>query len=346
MVDLLLDPAVAIGLFVVSAAVVVSAGIVLARAADEIAVRTRLGGLFIGVLALGTATSLPEVLTNVSAAAIGAPDLAVADLFGANMANMATLAVVDLVHRGRVWPSVRLTQSIVAAVAIALTAATLVGIGLSGRWRLGWIGAETALIAAAYLVAMVWIRRASQRLDPRARAVGEFIVATRWSRPSDGGSVAAPLVRFILGAVAVLLFAPLLALSAKEIAEGAGLAQTLVGAAMLAIATSMPELVAAVAAARIGAHDLAVGNLFGSAAFNMAIVLPADVAYGSGPILGAVSREQILPGSLAIILMALALASIVHRERPHLRRIAPDVVLVLAVYGLGLGLLGLVGANG
>lgn len=346
MADLLLDPVAAIGLFIVSAAVVVSAGIVLAGAADEIAVRTRLGGLFIGVLALGTVTSLPEVVANVSAAAVGAPDLAVADLFGANMANMATLAVVDLVHRGRVWPSVRLTQSIAAAVAIALTAATLAGIGLSGRWRIGWIGVETALIAAAYLVAVAWIRRASQRLDPRARAVGEFIVATGWSRSSDGTSLVAPLVRFTLGALAVLLFAPLLALSAKGIAEGAGLAQTFVGAAMLAIATSMPELVAAVAAARIGAHDLAVGNLFGSAAFNMAIILPADVAYGSGPILGAVSHEQILPGSLAIILLALALASIVHRERPHHRRFAPDALLLLAVYGLALGLIGFAGANG
>jgi cation:H+ antiporter len=64
-----------------------------------IAVRTRLGGMFVGVLLMAGATSLPEVLTAISSINQGVPNLAAGNLFGSNMFNMFLLAVLDLVHR-------------------------------------------------------------------------------------------------------------------------------------------------------------------------------------------------------------------------------------------------------
>lgn len=86
--------------FGLSAGAVGGAGIVLARSGDAIAERTGLGGLVVGMFLLAGATSLPEIATDMSAALAGAPDLAVGDLFGSSMANMAILALVDLVYRG------------------------------------------------------------------------------------------------------------------------------------------------------------------------------------------------------------------------------------------------------
>jgi len=86
-------------LFLVSAAVIVGAGTMLARYADRIAELSGLGRLWIGVVLVAGATSLPEVIIDVSAARLGAPDLAVGDLFGSNMANMLIWGLIDMIHR-------------------------------------------------------------------------------------------------------------------------------------------------------------------------------------------------------------------------------------------------------
>lgn len=91
-------------IFLLSAAVIVYAGTKLSRYGDQIADLTGLGGLWIGVVLMASATSLPEIFTDVSAALMHAPDLAAGDLFGSNMANMLILGIIDLMHRQkRVW---------------------------------------------------------------------------------------------------------------------------------------------------------------------------------------------------------------------------------------------------
>lgn len=97
-----------------------------------------------------------------------------------------------------------------------------------------------------------------------------------------------------------------------------------------------PLRVVPVVTVRIGAYDLAVGILFGSNAFLMTILFAADVAYRPGPILGSVAA-QVVAGVGAILLMAIALAAVVHGTRTRIRRLEPDAVLVLVVYVLLLG---------
>src|SRR5680860_125057 len=92
--------------FAAAGCVVAFAGVQLAKAGDAIAEGAGLSRLFVGILLVAGATSLPEIVTDVSASLANAPDLAVGDLFGSSMANMAILAVVDLLHRHRVWPQV------------------------------------------------------------------------------------------------------------------------------------------------------------------------------------------------------------------------------------------------
>jgi cation:H+ antiporter len=123
-------------------------------------------------------------------------------------------------------------------------------------------------------------------------------------------------------------------MAAEGIASASGLGQTFVGASFLAFATSLPELATAVAAARIGAFDLAVGSLLGSNAFNMATILVADLAYTSGPILSAVDTSQAFVGVSAILLMALASAAIAHAARTRSVRWELSSLMTLATYAL------------
>jgi cation:H+ antiporter len=325
-----------LAVFLVSSSILVLAGIRLARSADAIATKTGLGGLLVGTILVATATSLPEIATDVSAAFAGAPALAVGDLFGSSMANMAILAVIDLLARRRVWRAVELGHAGVAAVAIGLTSLAVLAIVTPPGIRVGWVGLDTIVISTAYVAAVTWIRRTRRagRTAPTAPKIGELPTPTGWSETGPTPlSIRPDLLRFTVAAVAILASAPVTAISAKGIAEAFGLSATFVGAAMLAVATSFPELVASVAAVRIGAHDLAVGNLFGSNAVNMAMLFVVDLAYTPGPLLAAVGGPvEVVAGVGAILLMALALAAIVHGGETRIARLEPDAILLLLAY--------------
>jgi cation:H+ antiporter len=322
-----------VGIFLVAGAVVVVAGTTLARSGDQIATQTGLGGLLVGMLLMAGATSLPEIATDMSAALEGAPDLAVGDLFGSSMANMAILAFIDLAHRGRVWPSVGLGHARLASIAIGLTAMAVLAILVPSGIAIGWVGLDTILIVAAYVAAAAWMSRSGGEGSRARESSGEILAPTGWSGPEEARhSLRYEVARFGAAALAILVAAPFLALSGKGIADETGVGQTFLGAMLLAITTSLPELVASLAAIRIGAYDLAVGNLFGSNAFNMTILFAADLAYLPGPILVAVDPAQVIAGVGAILLMAIALAAVVHGTRTRILRLEPDAVLVLVTY--------------
>ncbi len=318
--------------FVVAAAVVGVGGTLLARTGDVISEETGLGGMMIGLLLLSGATSLPEVATSMSAAATGAPDLAISNYLGSNMANMAILAVVDLVSRRRVFPLVELAQARVATGAIILT--SLVGLAImvrDGR-TIGPIGYDTVLITATFLAILTWIRRAPGEI--------RGLPASSAPSPTDAAAgtrerrrLVLALVGFGIGALVTLASAPVLAIAAEEIATITGITQTFVGAAFLAIATSAPELVASVAAVRIGAADLAVGNLFGSNLFNVGIIVTADLAYSGGAILASVTPAEEIVAFGALIMTGLGLAAVLHGTETRPWRIEPDALLILVVYG-------------
>src|SRR5690606_20334244 len=137
-------------LFAAAAVLVAGAGVEVARSGDELAERAGLSRLFVGMLLVALVTSLPEVVTDVSAAVGDAPDLAVGDLFGSSMANMAILAVIDLLHRQRVWPNVEIGHARVASVAIALTALAALGVLTPPGISVGWVGIDTLFLATAY----------------------------------------------------------------------------------------------------------------------------------------------------------------------------------------------------
>ena len=315
-------------LFATCAAVVALAGIRLARAGDELAELLGIPRLTVGMLLVAGATSLPELVTDVTAALNHAPDLAVGDLMGSSMANMAILALIDVMRRQRVWSHVEVGHARVAAVAIALTALATLGLLTPMGLTIGWVGVDTVLIAGAYVAAVQWIRR-----SPSSRfAEGSVLPRpTGWSRP-ERGQVRPVMAQLLAAAVVILIAAPLLATAAEEIADGFGLGQTFVGTALLAMTTSLPELVASLAAVRMGSFDLAVGNLFGSNAFNMAALFVVDLAYRPGPLLAAVSSAQAVGAVGAILLMAAALAAIVHGRETSAGRLEPDAVLVLLGY--------------
>lgn len=107
----------------------------------------------------------------------------------------------------------------------------------------------------------------------------------------------------------------------------------------LAAATSMPEVVVSVAAARMGAVDLAVGNLLGSNVFNVAILGLDDVLYAAGPLLESVSAAHVITVIAAMLMTAIAVIGVTYRAQHKRFRLSWEAIAMLVIYAAGLMLL-------
>jgi len=326
--------------FLVCAAVIIVAGTYLSKFADAIAEATGLGRLLVGSILLAGATSLPELTVDISAVRLGAIDLAVGDLLGSSLMNLLILAILDLTHhsRGRMLNRQAAAHALSASVSAAL--ACLIALGLlAGKWLepYSFLGMSPAIyaIVLAYLfgVRMVYL---DQRIAQRAAAEhGSETKATA------SMSLTWAVGGFIACAAAILLAGPFLAHAADQLAEQSGLGGTFVGTTLVAFSTSLPELVSSFAAVRIGAHDLAIGNVFGSNAFNMILLAPLDLVH-PGSILAGVSASHAITCVAAVLATQVAVMGQLYQAERRTRLIEPDAWLVILIV---LGALALVYAT-
>lgn len=331
----------ALGLFLLSAVVILIAGTKLSHYADRIAEHSGLGRLWIGVVLLAGATSLPEVFTAVSAVLLDAPDIAVGNLLGAGLSNMLTLALIDVAYRQkRIWQQAALEQALIAGLAVILTGLAGLLIIVKQPFPLWHVGLGTVAIAVIYVLGMRVVFR-QEGMRRRAQQLERVVEAEEAAstRPVAAGALRQSLTGFALAALGILVAAPVLAESAKELAEATGISTTFIGTSLVSITTTLPELVTTFAAVRLGAFDLAVGNLFGSNAFNMAILLPADLAYRKGPLLAAVDPTNAATAFVSILLMSVGVMGIIYRAEKRFMLIEPDSLLMILGYGLGMWLL-------
>lgn len=320
------------------ALLVVGAGTLLAHCADEFAEATRLGRLLVGTVLLAGTTSLPELTVDIAAVRQGHPDLAVGDLLGSSLMNLLILAVLDLTHyaRGKMLSRTAAAHALGGLFSIALTA--LVGVGLlTAAQTADWTGfglhAVLWLVGLGYLggVRMVY-------LDQRVAA--ETARETAPAPPTDARPW--PLwqsaLGFLVAGAVVFAAGPRLAHVASELADLTGLGKTFVGTTLVALTTSLPELSSSFAAIRRGAFDLCVGNVFGSNAFNMLVLVPLDLIH-EGSLLAAVNPLHALSAFAAIgATSAVLMGQLYHVER-RTRGLEPDALMVIAI---ALGALGLV----
>jgi cation:H+ antiporter len=132
-----------------------------------------------------------------------------------------------------------------------------------------------------------------------------------------------------VAALVICVAGPRLAHAAPGIADRTGLGGTFVGTTLVAITTSLPELVASIVAVRAGAHDLAIGNIFGSNAFNMVLLAPLDACH-SGSLLAALSPDHAITALAGVVATAVAVLGQLYRVERRLPICEPDAWLVLA----------------
>ncbi|HEV2293101.1 MAG TPA: hypothetical protein VGR35_04545 [Tepidisphaeraceae bacterium] len=343
------------GWFIAAGVVVWLAGTKLSVYADVIAERTGLGRAFIGLLLLATATSLPELATTLTAGMIGNAQLLTGNLLGGIAMQTSILAVMDLLLVRR-WPltyfapnAKLLTDGVML---IALLVLVVLGMAVDGAFAFWGIGAVPLIIFALFLL-MLWNNHARNKAatweatnlpghvdqdatgpDDRDR-MGGGALPQKQSRYQDVSNRRIYLL-FSLGALVILVGGYLLARTGDAIALQTGIGSTLIGAVLVAVGTSLPEISTTAMAIRLGAHGMAISNIFGSNALCVALLFVGDLAYREGPILAATSRSDLfLTGLGTLVTCAYLWGMLERRERTFLGMgIASFVVLLLYVGGL------------
>jgi cation:H+ antiporter len=321
---------------VASGGAVAAAGTVLARQADRIGVLSGLGRLRVGSLLLASATSLPEITTDVAATRIGAIDLAAGDAIGSSMANMLILALVDLLPPRDVLRRANVDNTLVACLALTLNTMAAIFITSPIRIQIGRVSLGSILIALVYLFGMrVVLRHATGTSQEPLELEPEVTRAAARPRARRSG-LARSLAGFGAATAIILVAAPAFARSAAALARELGIAETFLGTLLVGVTTSLPELSSSLAAARFGAFDLAVANLFGSNAFNMVIFFAMDLASPT-PIFGAVSTAHVMTVLFANLMMSIGIAAIVVRNGSRrLALIEPSSAAMVLTYMVGL----------
>ena len=112
-----------------------------------------------------------------------------------------------------------------------------------------------------------------------------------------------------------------------------GMGSTFVGTIFLAISTSLPEIAVSAFALKLGAIDMAIGNLFGTNVFNMVIIFIDDLFYLKGPILANVSQNHIVTALLAIILSSIAIVGLIFRfDKKAFGKLSWDALAIILGY--------------
>ena len=330
--------AIALNLLLVAVGVVV-----LARGADafvvsaaRLAVTLNLSPVVVGAVVVGFGTGAPELLVSSLAAARGSVDLAAGNVVGSNLANLTlVLGVAGVVARPETLPRVVRREAPLSLATVAVFG-LLLQEGLTRR--------EGAVLLAVLVGAVLLMLRATEDGAPTVEpATAEFVeeLEERIEEPGEddlGDVVAAStsrdVFRVVIGLAATVAGAQLLVTGAQRIATDVGLSGGFVGLTLVAVGTSLPELVTAVQSARRGETALLAGNVLGSNVFNSTAV--AGTAALIGP--GAIADSGLtVVGAVSMVVVA-ALAWLFLGLGGRLRRW--EAVVLLAVYGATLPLAG------
>jgi cation:H+ antiporter len=289
------------------------AGPVLTRYADIIARLTGLSRSWVGLVLLATATSLPELITSFSAiVAANTPNIAVGDALGSCVFNLAMLVLLDELSRDEpMYRRIDQGHILTAGFGVIMIGSSGVFLLLSQSapaLRFLHVSPFTPFIIVLYLVAM----RAAFVYDRRTRPPPQI------AGTAPDITLRVALMRYAAAATVVVAAGTWLPFIGQELAEVTGWKTAFIGTLLIAAATSMPELVVTISALRLGAVDLAIGNILGSNLFDMLVLAFGDILYAPGPLFSHVSPAHAITAFAAVIMYGIFIVAMLFKPETRL----------------------------
>lgn len=252
----------------------------------SVAHKLRVSSMIIGLTVVAMGTSAPECAVSIAASFRGDNAVAISNAIGSNIFNLLMVcgicSVISPLYVKAGTLKKEFPISIVAVIALVV---------------MGYLGMEIGradglLLLAAFIIFLVWLVRGARK-DRNAQSDEEEIKTL---------STGMCLAYIIVGLAAIVMGGDIVVDSATKIAENFGLSQTLIGLTIVAMGTSLPELVTSIVAAKKGEADMAIGNVIGSCIFNILLVLG---------IAGTISPMEVLMENVidAIILVGISIVT-------------------------------------
>lgn len=269
------------------------------RFVDGAAVTARRLGvspLLVGLTIVGLGTSAPEMLVSGLAAWEGSPGLAVGNALGSNIANVglilgAAALTVPLAVRSQI-----LRRELPVLLLVMAFSVVLLWGGQLSRLE-GW------LLLAGLAGLLGWFV-----VQGRREGKGDVLEAEYADEFPTDMPLGRALIQLTVGLVGLLLSSRALVWAATELARAFGVSDLVIGLTIVALGTSLPELAAAIASARKGEHDIAIGNVLGSNMFNLLGVM--GIAAAIRPV--AVAPEALSRDFLLMVVLTLGFFGLSH----------------------------------
>jgi len=329
------------GEFLVTAVLVLILSVRLTTTADRLERATRLSEIWIGAVLLAFVTSLPEAVNSIGATFIqGALNLGVGNLVGSNMFNMVLIVVLDLVQgRGPILMFIKKSHIYMAAGGIVLMgilgSVIALHVALPSVCQPGsYVGVGASAVLFLAFIAVVW---AFAGIDSKERAGGHDAPPLE---EVDASPSRHPGVLFLGYAVLLILASVWMLRTCDAIARqpvtlagrSAVFGHTFVGAFLVAVATSLPELFVSIGALKLNRLNMSIANLFGSNVMNMAFIPVMHLFVFRAGFYLDVSPENLLLVVAAITMSILFIAGLLVSSKKSFLLLGWETMLMLLVY--------------
>lgn len=281
---------------VVGLAILVWSADVFIDGAVALANKLNVPSFLIGVIILGLGTSAPEMIVSMLAALEGSPELALGNAYGSNIVNIALV----------LGATVLISPIIIRKSIINRDMPLLLLVTAVAAWQLsdGVLSNTDGIVLIVLLVVVLGIQIILSLREGNHEHEGDTVEETAKAEHS----MAQGLGRLFLGLLVLILSSRAIVWGAIELATLWGLSELIIGLTIVAIGTSLPELVASLSAARKGEHDMALGNVIGSNVFNtLGVVGVAALIAPITPSSIILSRDILAMGLLTLLLFAMCL---------------------------------------
>lgn len=276
--------------------------------------------VIIGLTIVAMGTSAPETSVSISAALQGANDIAVSNVVGSNFFNLLVVVGVCALLQ-----PINITKSLIKRdypysifATVLILAFLVIGLFVSGQPQLTRI--DGIILLAAFVFYLVILIRFTLISIATGHKVDVEEVKTR--------SLPVSIIFIVIGLAGVIYGGDFVVNSATAIAKTFGMSNTLIGLTIVAIGTSLPELVTSIVAAKKGEADLALGNVIGSNIFNLLLVLGISSTVHTIE----VKFDSIIDTSLLLIVNVVVLAIVLKKKSSIGKGVGVFMILMYVVY--------------
>lgn len=290
-------------LYALVALIVVFLSVKAAKYVDLLDKTTNLSGAFIGGILLSAVTSLPELLTSISATVwLDNPGLSIGNILGSNLFNLATLSMLILIFI-KTFKKSKISNSHYMTAIFSLLIYMVIILNMTNILNVDFltINVTSIIILILYILGVRTMASDNSAVETLEKEINSEKVDLTLKQI---------IIRFILASVGLVVFSILITYITDIISARLNLGSGFAGALFLGIATSLPEVTSSISLVKMNSFNIAVGNIVGSNLFNFLILTIADLLYIKGTIYTFADSQTVnllILGTAATPLMLLSL---------------------------------------